>query len=363
MTDLARDIERLKPAELTPTSPRSCATALYEIASTYGIPGPPDDSQLNLGVAALRRFLAAAPAHPKAVRAAYAIGAAYLARGKAALAYEAFTRFLTRGRLQGRGRRGPPRLGRAVDDGVVSGRRRSSRVSSTSPRRSRPGRAISPGSPTAPRAPTPSARSSNTQLLIAADHLERGHFAEARSAWTEFVDQNPLDERVPELLFQIGQTFWREKQFDRAIAAWETLAGKFPESEPAAHGQFEAASILETEKGDLAEAIERFKKIAVEPWKSQAQQRIAVMEAKHLLVVTPRTFRSGEAAHLKVTTRNIENLRFTAYKLNAEAYFRKKHDAGERRVARHRPGGARRGVDGRRSPATPDTSRSRRSTT
>ncbi len=48
------------------------------------------------------------------------------------------------------------------------------------------------------------------------------------------------------------------------------------------------------------------------------------MESRALTVVTPRTFRSGETAHLKVTTRNLENLTFTAYKLNAEAYFRKK---------------------------------------
>ena len=48
------------------------------------------------------------------------------------------------------------------------------------------------------------------------------------------------------------------------------------------------------------------------------------MEGKSLVVVTPRTFRSGETAVLKITTRNIESLHFTAYKLNAESYFRKK---------------------------------------
>src|SRR5262249_4900254 len=40
-------------------------------------------------------------------------------------------------------------------------------------------------------------------------------------------------------------------------------------------------------------------------------------------------FRSGDAAHLKITTRNIENLRFTAYKLNAESYFRAKDRLGD----------------------------------
>ena len=50
---------------------------------------------------------------------------------------------------------------------------------------------------------------------------------------------------------------------------------------------------------DPADAIERFKKIAIEPWASQARQRIAVMESKALVVVTPRTFRSGEVPSCK----------------------------------------------------------------
>ena len=49
------------------------------------------------------------------------------------------------------------------------------------------------------------------------------------------------------------------------------------------------------------------------------------MEAKALTVVTPRAFRSGETPHLKIATRNLEKLTFTAYKLDPEAYFRKKH--------------------------------------
>ncbi len=93
-SDLARDIERLAPNRATPELTELRASALYEIASTYGIPNPPDDASLNLGVAALRRFLAAAPAHPKGVRAAYAIAASYLARGRGTEAYDALTRFL-----------------------------------------------------------------------------------------------------------------------------------------------------------------------------------------------------------------------------------------------------------------------------
>ncbi len=68
--------------------------ALSEIPSTYGIPNPPDDTSLNLGVAALQRFLDAAPEHARAVHAAFAIGASYQARGKDTQALDAYTRIL-----------------------------------------------------------------------------------------------------------------------------------------------------------------------------------------------------------------------------------------------------------------------------
>jgi tetratricopeptide (TPR) repeat protein len=327
LSDLARDLGRLGPADLKPELAAIRATALYEIAATYGIPNPPDDTSLNLGVAALRRFLATAPAHPKAVRAAYSIGAGDLARGKGTEALDAFTRFLKEEGFKvesDEARRDWAELSMSASfqvGQILQGQRRFTEAIAA-------WKGYLARFPNGPQSADAQRAILDTQLLIAADHLERDHFAEARAAWSAFAAQNPLDERVPALLFQVGLSYEKEKQFDRAIAAWEALAGKFPGSEPAAHGQFQAASILETEKGDLPEAVERFKKIAVEPWKSQAQQRIAVMESKHLLVVTPHTFRSGDAAHLTVTTRNIENLRFTAYKLNAESYFRAKDRLG-----------------------------------
>jgi TolA-binding protein len=92
--DLVRDIERLKPAAADKDAQSIRASALVEIPSTFGIPNPPDDTSMNLGVAALQRFLSAYPAHPRAVRADYEIGATYLARGKSDLALAALSRFL-----------------------------------------------------------------------------------------------------------------------------------------------------------------------------------------------------------------------------------------------------------------------------
>jgi len=89
-SDLARDLEKLDTKDGAELRGRS----LYWIAKTYGIPAPQNDTNMNLGVAALNRLLAAYPAHPLAVRAAYEIGASYLARGKSQEASEVLTAFI-----------------------------------------------------------------------------------------------------------------------------------------------------------------------------------------------------------------------------------------------------------------------------
>jgi prepilin-type processing-associated H-X9-DG protein len=323
-TDLARDIERTKPAEVSKDLAFYRAEALRQIPATYGIPAPPDDTRLNQGVAALARFLAAFPAHPQAVRAAYLIGESYLSRGKSTEALAALTTFLKQDRFQ-------IETDQARRDWAELSMTASFKVGQILQGQQKFAEAIAAWKgylarfPNGPQSADSQRSILDTQLLAALDQSNRHHFPEARTAWSDFVAQNPLDGRVPGILFMIGGSYVTEKKFDQAIAAWEPLESRFPASEPAAHAQFWTAELYETEKGDPAAAIERFKKIAVEPWRSQAMQRIAVMEAKSLVVITPRAFRSGEAAHLKITTRNIETLSFAAYKLSAEAYFRKKN--------------------------------------
>jgi tetratricopeptide (TPR) repeat protein len=326
-SDLARDIEHLAPADRNEAATRLRADALFEIPTTYGVPAPPDDTQLNLGVAALRRFLEAAPAHPKAVRAAYQVGASYLARGKSDEALAAFSRFLKEEGYkieadEARRDHAELMMTATFEYAQILQRQQKFREAVAA------WKGYLANFPNGPQSADAQRAILDTQLLIATDHLNRERYPEARAAWNEFVAQNPLDPRVPELLFMIGESFRLEKKFDQAIAAWGPLTSKFPASEPAAHAQFLTASIQETEKGDPAGAIELFRKISVDPWRSQALIRISVMESRALTVLTPRAFRSGETAHLKITTRNLEKLTFTAYKLNPEAYFRKKHGMG-----------------------------------
>ncbi len=324
-TDLARDLE--KDAAGDPNLAEIRAKALYRIALTHGLPNPPDDTQLNLGVAALQRYLGAYPAHADAVKAAYQIGQSYLTRGKSDQAIAAFTAF-----LKGEGfkaesdstKRDLDELSRTATyqiGAIYQGQEKFNEAIAAY-------KGYLAKYPNGAQSADAQRAILDTQLAVAADALSREQYGEARKAWTDFVAQNPLDGRVPQLLFQVGESFQTQGQYDQAIAAWDTLLSKFPGSEPAAHAQFQIASIHEEHKGDPAGAIERFKKVAAEPWRSQALARVAVMESRVLTVVTPRAFRSGETAQLRVTTRNLETLTFTAYKLNAESYFRKKHDVG-----------------------------------
>jgi tetratricopeptide (TPR) repeat protein len=323
-TDLARDIEHVKPAELSNDRAALRADALYEIASTFGIPNPPDDASLNQGIAALRRFLASYPAHSQAVHAAFQLCESYRARGKSSEALDAYTQFLKQESFKvenEKARRDWAELVMTATfhvGSILQGQQKFSDAIAA-------WKGYLAKFPNGPQSADAQRAILDTQLMTAADHHNRGRHAEARTAWNDFVVQNALDARVPQVLFQVGESFVAEKKIDSAIAAWDPLTSRFPASEPAAHAQFLTASFYENEKGNPAEAIERFKKIAVEPWAGEAKLRIAVMESKSLVVVTPRSFRSGERAHLKMTTRNLETLSFAAYKLSAEAYFRKKN--------------------------------------
>jgi uncharacterized protein YfaS (alpha-2-macroglobulin family)/tetratricopeptide (TPR) repeat protein len=321
-TDLARNIGDQKNPPRAAENVR--ALAVFEIASTYGIPNPPDNASLELGLAATRRFLAAYPAHPKAVRATYEIGASYQARGRAQQALDALTRFLKEEdfRLEtDEARRDFAELSMTASFQVA----RILQGQGNFDQALAAWRAYLAKYPNGPQSAEAQHAIIDTALLIASDHLSRDHFLEARKAWNEFVLQNPLDERVPQTLFQIGRSLMAEEKFDQAVSSWDALIARFPQSEPAAHAQFEVAAILENQQGKLDEAVERYRKIATEPWRARALERIAVMDAKALTVITPRTFRGGETRHLKIITRNLEKLTFSAFKLNPEAYFRKKH--------------------------------------
>ena len=318
--DLARELERSDTKDAADFRARS----LFMIATTHGLPAPPDDAQLALGVAALQKMLAAYPSHPLAVRASYTIAASYLARGKSQEALAAFATF-----LKGDDAKADKESSRKERAELVMSAQ--FQVAQILQAQGKFDAAIDAfkgylaNHPDGPQSADAQRGILDVEFQAAYDSFRREKFADARASFLAFVARNPLDGRVPQLLFDVGMSSFREKKYDDAIAAWDTLAGKFPGTEAAGHAQFLIGSTLENEKRDLPAAIDRFRKVGVEPWASQARHRIALMEAKSLTVVTERVFRSGETPRLKVSTRNINKLTFNAYKLDPETYFRKKH--------------------------------------
>ncbi len=166
--------------------------ALAEIPSTFGIPNPPNDTSMNLGVAAVQRFLAAFPAHPRAVRAAYEIGASYLARGKSDLALAAFSRFLKDDGFKvetDQARRDQAELAMTATfqyAQILQGQQKFHEAIAA-------WKGYLANFPNGPQSADAQRAILDTQLLAAAEHLSRGRYVEARTAWSEFVAQNPLD--------------------------------------------------------------------------------------------------------------------------------------------------------------------------
>src|SRR5262249_16544337 len=180
-SDLAREIERIPAAQLSRETAVIRANALYSIASTYGIPEPPDDTSLNRGVAALKRFLSAYPDHPKAVRASHQFAASYMARGKSNEALEAFTQFLRQDQAQ-------LESPEARRDWVELAMDASFKMGAILQGQQKFAEAIAAWKgylarfPNGPQSADSQRAILDTQLLIAADHVARLHFPEARTA-------------------------------------------------------------------------------------------------------------------------------------------------------------------------------------
>ncbi|RUL89070.1 tetratricopeptide repeat protein [Tautonia sociabilis] len=319
-TDLARDLEKAGGDEADAIRPE----ALILVARSHGLPSPQaSDEEVELGIAALNRFLDDYPSHRLTPQAVLWIAEAARDRQQTQRALDVYRAFLGEDRFR-------PEGDEAEEAFAEARMRIAFEVGELLRDQGRFAEAIDAFKgylaqyPDGPESADAQREILNTQLMIADEQFRKERFDEARASWRQFVSANPLDARVPELLFRIGQSFATQERFDEAIASWETLVGKFPGTEPAGHAQFRIGEVLETKRNQPEQAIERYKRVSVEPWQSQARLRIAVMESTELTVVTPRAFRSGEVPTLEITTRNISTLTFRAYALNAEAYFRKK---------------------------------------
>lgn len=316
------------------------AEATYQLAHTFGVPAPATVGDLELGVAALEKFVKAFPKHELAPQAEFEIAQSYAHHGRfeqtvATLkklienpAYAKAAQVPAAWNLLGQSYAAQKKFG----EGIAAWREFLEKYPSD-PNWSNVQRVII-----------------DTEYAMAEEQRTQENYAAARKLWETFLNKYPLDGRAAAILLLFGQMEFDEavrlasgkktdekpeepakpdpeaaqKLFAAAIDDWQKVVSKYPGTEEASRAALNIGVTLEVHLGKLAESLEAYKKV-VGPHQGAAQQRIANLTAKQLEIVTERKFRSNEKARIKLTTRNLESVSVKLYRVDLTDYFRKMH--------------------------------------
>ncbi|MHC5069103.1 MAG: MG2 domain-containing protein [Planctomycetota bacterium] len=153
-------------------------------------------------------------------------------------------------------------------------------------------------------------------------------FGKARRLFTAFARAYPIDYRNPQILFLMGEMLFQEEKYDLAREAFERCVSKYPGKQASSHAQFRIGEIYESKTFNYLDALKAYQKVTWGSWVAKAKQRIARLTKKSLGLVTKRTYRTGEKATFKLTSRNMEKVRVRVFRLDLETYFRATHTAG-----------------------------------
>ena len=291
------------------------AEAAYNLSLTFGIPSPPTDEDLNLGVAALESFVKKYPAHKLAAQAQLRIAESYISRGRYADAVKSLTRFLADPRYADREE--------LADARNLLGRSYQLQRNFTA--------ALAAWRDYLVKHPSHHAWSQvqqqivDTEYLMAADKAKDRKFDDARKLWNDFLAKYPLDPRDPRILYLFGLMDFQQEKFTEALGDWRRLVSKYPGTEDASRGQYMIAVTLETKQGQLEAALKEYRKVESGSFVERAKSAIARLTAKSLAIATERVFRTDETPKIHLDSRNIESVTVRAYRVDLEAYFRKMH--------------------------------------
>jgi outer membrane protein assembly factor BamD len=101
--------------------------------------------------------------------------------------------------------------------------------------------------------------------------LERRRYIEAREAFRKIVERHPNSSWAPRARFLIGEAFYREAEFDKAVKEFETFLSFYPRHQIAdlvryrlAMSYYDQLKPVEQDQGLTVKAIEQFKKLIKE---------------------------------------------------------------------------------------------------
>ncbi len=327
------------------------AEATYNIAHTFGIPAPPTVGDLELGVAALEKFVKAFPKHELAPQAEFEVAQSYAQHGRFEQTV-ATLKTLIENPDYAKAKQVPAAWN-------LLGQSYAAQKKFTE--------AIAAWREFLDKYPSDSNWSNvqrviiDTEYAIAEEERVRENYAAARKLWETFLNKYPLDGRAPVILLLFGQMEFDEgsrlstsgtslspakggaggetaaaedkikpdpeaaqKLFLAAIDDWQWLVSKYPGTNEASQGALNIGITLEERLGRLVDALEAYKKVEGQH-QGEAQQRIANLTAKQLEIVTERKFRSNEKPRIRLSTRNLENVSIKLYRIDLADYFRKMH--------------------------------------
>jgi len=299
-----------------PDSPSErIAEATFQLSRTWRIPQPGNNEELSLGTAALEAFIERFPKHKLASQAHLDIARSFIHRGRYEDAVTSLKRFIADDRYR-------------QSEELPEGRNllgRSYQLQKKFPE------ALATWKEYLTKHPAHQAWSSvqreiiNTEYLMGQEKLNEEDYAGARKLWSEFLAKYPLDGRNRNILYQFGWMHHQQEKWEEAMADWKRLVSKYPNTNESSRAQYMIAATLEQELGRLEEALEEYRKVTWGNYAKGAKQAVARLTAKSMSVATERVFRSDETPVLKLTTRNIEEVTVSAYKIDMETYFRKMH--------------------------------------
>jgi outer membrane protein assembly factor BamD len=98
--------------------------------------------------------------------------------------------------------------------------------------------------------------------------LERRNYFDAREAFRKIVERHPNSAWAPRARFLVGEAFYREAEFDKAVKEFETFLSFYPRHQIAdlvqyrlAMSYYDQLKPIEQDQGLTAKALEQFKKL------------------------------------------------------------------------------------------------------
>jgi outer membrane protein assembly factor BamD len=103
------------------------------------------------------------------------------------------------------------------------------------------------------------------------NELERRRYIEARDAFRKIVERHPNSSWAPRARFLMGEAFYREAEFDKAVKEFETFLAFYPRHQVAdlvqyrlSMSYYDQLKPVEQDQGLTAKAIEQFRKLVKE---------------------------------------------------------------------------------------------------